>query len=67
MPYDIKALRTVKHGLEEVNSYCRMCNYGEQGKQEVVRKARYHAQTTLHTVDIYRENWTEITSHVKKL
>ena len=59
-------MRTIRHGLEEVSCFCRVCKYSDFGKEEVAKRARYHAKKTGHTVDIYRENWTEITFYKKR-
>jgi len=64
--YDIAYLRTVKHGVEDENAYCRHCDESWHGKS-ITKKARSHATKTLHTVDIYRENHIEITSYVPVL
>ena len=63
MAIDKTKYRVVKHGLSEVNCYCRICgtSWHEEGD---VKKAIHHAKTTGHTVDVYRENWTEYTSWV---
>jgi hypothetical protein len=61
MPYHIKAFRTVKHGKEGESAYCRSC--GEiLGEGNVQQLAKNHAKQTLHTVDYYKETWTEYTS-----
>jgi len=61
--YDIKSFRTVKHGIEDINAYCRHCDKSFHGKS-ADRSARYHARKKLHTVDVYREHWIEYTSYV---
>jgi len=62
MAYDKKNFRTVKHGVEEENGYCRHC------KKDFTdaKKAYNHARLTGHTVDLYREHWVEYTSYIKK-
>lgn len=64
MSYDITAFRTTKHGLSDVNAYCRQCGW-ISNDTNTREKARNHAKKTLHTVDVYRETWTEYTSYVK--
>lgn len=68
MPYDRKAFRTVKHGVDGASAYCRHCEWSEWSEKDggVRAKARAHAQKTMHTVDYHQENWTEYTSHVKE-
>ena len=60
MAYNTKHFRIVRHGLEEESCYCRMCNKTFKNAKE----AYAHAKKTLHTVDVYRENWTEYTSYI---
>lgn len=65
MAIDKKKYRVVKHGLSDVNGYCRMCEtswHGKSNNKEMIN----HAKTTGHTVDVFRENWTEYTSWVNK-
>ena len=66
MAYDKKHFRTVKHGLEDENAYCRHCveSFHEKG---CAKKAYEHAKKTGHTVDVYREHWVEYTSFVKDI
>lgn len=61
MPYDKTKFHRVKHGLDGVYCYCRHCDKSWLEKEDV-KKVIYHAKKTGHTVDIYRENWTEYTS-----
>lgn len=63
MSYDITHFRNVRHGLEDETAHCRMCDWNDDGIG-AAKKARIHAKQTLHTVDVYREHWTELTSHV---
>lgn len=69
MAYDITKLRSISHGCEEMNAYCRQCDFSIHGGKKdlslVAIKARNHAKSTLHTVDVYRENHTELTCFVK--
>lgn len=69
MAYDKKAFRTVKHKPEGATATCRNCKWEthhyETSIKNVSTRARYHAQKTLHTVDVYTENWKEYTSYVK--
>jgi len=58
-------MRTIRHGVSDVDCHCRACNFSDSGKENVARKAKYHAQKTGHTIDIYREHWTEITFYKK--
>jgi hypothetical protein len=62
--YNSNAFRTITHGLHDENAYCRHCKWSKWGLG-AGRKGRYHAKKTLHTVDVYREHWTEHTSWVK--
>lgn len=55
-----KEMKNIKHGVEEVNCYCRQCSWSCHDLNGV-SKARYHCKTTKHTVDFYRESWTELT------
>lgn len=65
MSYDIKAYRTVKHGIESSSAYCRQCKWSMHDNEgNVPQSARDHCKAHLHTVDIYRENHTEVTCHV---
>lgn len=67
--YDAGSFRSVRHGCSDANAYCRHCKWSTSecldGKG-VANRARYHAKTTLHTVDVYRENHTEFTSWKRK-
>ena len=60
-------MRTIRHGLEEISIQCRVCGYSDTSEKDISKKAREHAKKTGHTVDIYRENWTEITFYKKDL
>lgn len=66
MPYDKSKFRACKHGLDGVFCYCRHCEKTLGFEKKDIKKSIYHAKTTGHTVDVYRENWTEYTSFVKK-
>lgn len=63
--YDNKYFRLVKHGVQDINAYCRHCNWSDHNLS-AVNMARKHAKENLHTVDIYRENHTEYTSYIPK-
>jgi len=63
MPYDKSKYRSIRHGLDGQSAFCRHCN--KRWYDNDVKKAIYHAKTTGHTVDVYREHWTEYTSYVK--
>lgn len=63
MGYKQEAFRTVDHGKEDSNAYCRNCDWCAHG-EDIRAKARYHAKSTLHTVDHYQQTWTEYTSYV---
>ena len=65
MPYDKSKFRRCKHPVDGRNAYCRGCTKGWHDTENEMKKAINHAKTTGHTVDIYREHWTEYTSHVK--
>lgn len=60
-------LRTIRHGLDDVDAHCRICTFSVYGKSEVSKKAKVHAQKTGHTIDIYRTHWTELTYYKKSL
>jgi len=62
--YDIKKFRSIKHGQSDINAHCRHCDWSCYGSK-TLGKARYHATNKLHTVDIYREHHTELTSYFK--
>jgi hypothetical protein len=65
MSYDLTAFRLVKHGIDEITADCRHCNWAvSQG--DVKQKAKTHAKSNLHTVDVYQTNHTEYTSHIKE-
>lgn len=64
MPYDLKYFRTIRHGEEEVNAYCRKCNESKH-YGDVKGWAKDHSRKTTHTVDVYQENHTEYTCHFK--
>lgn len=66
MAYDIKKFRSVKHGLSDINAYCRHCNWSSHAFSSTVNQAKYHAKKNLHTVDVYRERHTEYTSFVHR-
>jgi hypothetical protein len=53
-------MKTIKHGIDDINCYCRQCDWSCFDKNGP-SKAKYHCQKTKHTVDIYRENRTELT------
>ena len=55
-----KEMKRIKHGLDDTTCYCRQCSFNEF-EGDVARKAKEHCQKTKHTVDIYREHWTEYT------
>ena len=50
--------------MESETAYCRKCNESKHNGN-VQGWARDHCRKTLHTVDFYRENWTEYTCYVK--
>ena len=56
--------RTVKHGIEEVNAYCRKCDFSCHGLN-IMGKVRYHSEKNQHTVDVYTETWKEVTCYRK--
>lgn len=60
-------MRTVKHGVDSIDCHCRACSFSGFGKENIVKKARYHCEKTGHTVDVYRSNWTEITRYKKQI
>ncbi len=64
MSYAITAFRTIRHGENEASAHCRNCKESKYDG-DVQAWARRHARETLHTVDFYRENWTEYTCYVK--
>lgn len=64
MAYDKSKFRSVRHGVEDESVHCRMCSFNDGGIG-CFTKGRAHAKKTGHTVDCYRENWTEYTSYVK--
>ena len=67
MAYDINKFRSIRHGVSGITAYCRNCNFSLDSCKDknVAVKAKQHAISTLHTVDIYRENHTELTCFVK--
>lgn len=65
MPYALSKFRTIRHGESGLNANCRMCKESKYSG-DIQGWARDHARKTLHTVDMYRENWTEYTSHYKE-
>ena len=58
----MKEIITIRHPKEEdsENGYCRICGWSIHGNN-IGNKCRYHTRTKGHTVDIYRESWTEVT------
>ena len=69
MAYDITKFRSIRHGVKEITAYCRQCNFSLDSckDKDVADKARDHSRKTLHTVDVYRENHTELTCFVKEI
>ena len=67
MAYDINKFRSIRHGVKDITAYCRQCKFSLDScnDKNVASKAKYHATSTLHTVDVYRENHTELTCFVK--
>jgi len=66
MPYDIKKIRKVKHRERDETYYCRMCDFSGNGSTgTAIKEAKKHCRKTLHTVDVYKEVWEEITCFSK--
>ena len=59
-------MRTIKHGIDGESCYCRICEFSDIGTKGMFAKAGKHAQQTGHTIDIYTENWREITYYKKR-
>ena len=62
MPYNKIKFRAIRHGIDSQSAYCRNC---QNSKFDTAKEGIAHAKKTGHTVDVYRENWTEYTSYVK--
>ena len=62
-------MRVIYHKMDDASAYCRICSFSMDnidGKDAyIITKAKEHARKTGHTVDIYREHWTEITYYNK--
>ena len=62
-------MKVIYHRMDDASAYCRICSFNMNsidGKYTaVIAKAKEHARETGHTVDIYREHWTEITYYKK--
>ena len=56
--------RIVKHGVEERNAYCRQCEFSCHDIN-LMGKVKYHSEKNQHTVDVYTENWKEVTCYRK--
>ncbi len=56
-------IRIINHGRGEEDYHCRICDFSGIGS---MIKAKKHAEQTGHTIDFYRENWTEITYYKKE-
>lgn len=65
MSYDIDNFRAVRHGLDDESFHCRQCESSDAGVGSA-KKGRVHAKKTQHTVDVYREHWTEYTCYKKQ-
>ena len=65
MPYDISKFRSIRHGVDGCDAYCRHCKESWYGSENEIKKAIIHAKKTGHTVDVHREHWTEYTCYVK--
>ena len=58
-----KETKTIKHGREQENYHCRICDFSDTGIKNALAKARKHTDTTGHTVDVYYEIWRETTKN----
>ena len=56
--------KTIQHGKDEENAYCRTCNFRLLGRKDgTLENAKRHNKLTNHTVDVYYETWREITNN----
>ena len=61
-----KKMRSIRHGgTDDIRCFCRQCEWLDFASNSPAR-ARYHCKKTKHTVDVYREHWTELTFNWKK-
>ncbi len=55
----MKEAKIIKHGVESKSAYCRQCKW----RGQTTAQAKRHNKATNHTVDVYYENWKEVTNN----